>query len=60
MGMATRAACEAIISAEYRLNELDTIVGDGDCGTTLSVAAKGFFFIFISRKNLFLNETMGL
>jgi hypothetical protein len=30
------------------LNELDTIVGDGDCGTTLSVAAKGF------PQNLFL------
>jgi dihydroxyacetone kinase len=50
MGMATRAACEAIISAEHRLNELDTIVGDGDCGTTLSVAAKGFFLIFNYRR----------
>jgi dihydroxyacetone kinase len=32
-------ACEAVIAAEPRITHSDTIVGDGDCGTTLSRGA---------------------
>ncbi|TPX33092.1 hypothetical protein SmJEL517_g03941 [Synchytrium microbalum] len=31
--------CESLISNRDRLNELDRLVGDGDCGSTLSTAA---------------------
>ena len=35
-----RAACEALIAEKDMLNELDFKVGDGDAGTTFSLAAK--------------------
>ncbi len=32
---------DALLAAEGKLNELDNLVGDGDCGTTLSRGASG-------------------
>eukprot|EP01065_Artemidia_motanka_P043924 TRINITY_DN6176_c2_g1_i1.p1 TRINITY_DN6176_c2_g1~~TRINITY_DN6176_c2_g1_i1.p1 ORF type:complete len:599 (+),score=221.91 TRINITY_DN6176_c2_g1_i1:77-1798(+) len=37
---ALRAACESIVAAEPLLTELDTRIGDGDCGTTLKQGAE--------------------
>jgi dihydroxyacetone kinase len=34
------AACQALISSEAELNELDAKVGDGDCGSTLATGAR--------------------
>ncbi|KAI7873811.1 dihydroxyacetone kinase 1 [Lichtheimia hyalospora FSU 10163] len=36
---AIRAATEAVISAEPEITWCDTVLGDGDCGTTLKAAA---------------------
>lgn len=33
--------CDALISEEAKLNELDRGSGDGDCGTTLRAGATG-------------------
>lgn len=33
-------ACDALIAAEPKLTRLDTVAGDGDCGTTLKAAAE--------------------
>lgn len=38
---AIRAAAEAVISAEPEITRCDTVLGDGDCGTTLKAAACG-------------------
>ena len=35
------AASEALIAAEGKLNELDNVAGDGDCGTTMKRGAAG-------------------
>ena len=35
------SVCEALISEEEKLNELDRGSGDGDCGTTLKAGAIG-------------------
>jgi dihydroxyacetone kinase len=32
---------EALIDAEVKLNELDNLSGDGDCGSTLKRGADG-------------------
>lgn len=32
---------DAILAVEAKLNELDNLVGDGDCGSTLARGAKG-------------------
>ena len=32
---------DALLAAEGRLNELDNLAGDGDCGSTLSRGASG-------------------
>lgn len=37
---AARAVAEALVVAKDRLNELDTVSGDGDCGVTLERGAK--------------------
>ncbi|CAG2118081.1 unnamed protein product, partial [Medioppia subpectinata] len=37
---AIELSCKALISSEKHLNELDTELGDGDCGSTLSGASK--------------------
>ncbi|EER04957.1 Dihydroxyacetone kinase, putative [Perkinsus marinus ATCC 50983] len=34
------AACHAVISSENELNNLDSAVGDGDCGSTLAAGAR--------------------
>ncbi|KAF4656647.1 hypothetical protein FOL47_008823 [Perkinsus chesapeaki] len=34
------AACDAVLSSEGELNDLDSAVGDGDCGTTLAAGAR--------------------
>lgn len=39
MRVVVEAACNALIAAEARLTELDSIVGDGDLGVTLSRGA---------------------
>ncbi|RIA89087.1 Dak1 domain-containing protein [Glomus cerebriforme] len=36
---AIKAACDALIQAEPEITKYDTIVGDGDCGTTLKYGA---------------------
>ncbi|CAO3627639.1 unnamed protein product [Mucor hiemalis] len=36
---AIRGAAEAVITAEPRITEYDTVLGDGDCGQTLKTAA---------------------
>lgn len=38
---AIRGALEAVIKAEPRITEYDTVLGDGDCGLTLKTAALG-------------------
>jgi dihydroxyacetone kinase len=38
---AIRGATDAVIQAEPRITEYDTILGDGDCGQTLKTAALG-------------------
>lgn len=35
------AACEELISAEFKLNNLDAEAGDGDCGSTLARGSRG-------------------
>ncbi|CAE6482064.1 unnamed protein product [Rhizoctonia solani] len=35
-----RHACDALIQAEPEITQMDQIVGDGDCGTTLKAGAK--------------------
>lgn len=40
---AIRGATDAVIQAEPRITEYDTILGDGDCGQTLKSAALGKF-----------------
>merc|ERR1719158_2203982 len=35
-----RKACEALIGATAELNELDSKVGDGDCGSTMKQGAE--------------------
>jgi len=32
---------DALLAAEGKLNELDNLAGDGDCGSTLSRGASG-------------------
>lgn len=34
-------ATQAVIAAEPKITEYDTILGDGDCGQTLKTAALG-------------------
>lgn len=41
MEAAIRGAAEAVIEAEPRITDYDTILGDGDCGQTLKTAALG-------------------
>ena len=41
MSKAIRAAAESVIEAEPEVTSFDTILGDGDCGTTLKNAATG-------------------
>ena len=38
---AVTSACEALIAHETELNEFDTQAGDGDCGSTFKLGAKG-------------------
>lgn len=38
---AIRGAANAVIEAEPRITNYDTILGDGDCGQTLKTAALG-------------------
>ena len=38
---AVTSACNALISSEQQLNQFDTQAGDGDCGSTLKLGAKG-------------------
>ena len=40
------AAADALISNASRLDELDSAVGDGDCGSTLATAAKAIKQVF--------------
>jgi dihydroxyacetone kinase len=40
LSLAVKAACDALVTSEAHLNELDRAVGDGDTGSTLSGAAK--------------------
>ncbi len=40
--LCVKTACEALISAESQLNQLDTAVGDSDCGSTLKSGAQGW------------------
>ncbi|KAG8731130.1 Dihydroxyacetone kinase 2 [Ceratobasidium sp. 423] len=37
---AVRGACNALIQAEPEITQMDQIVGDGDCGTTLKAGAE--------------------
>ena len=39
---------DALLAAEAKLNELDNLVGDGDCGTTLSRGATGVKSFLVS------------
>ena len=45
-------ACQALISAEALLNDLDTSAGDGDCGTTLKRGASDVLKSFGNWSNL--------
>ncbi len=36
-----RSACEAVFMAESELTQFDTVMGDGDCGTTFASGARG-------------------
>lgn len=36
-----RSSCEAVFMAESELTQFDTVVGDGDCGTTFANGARG-------------------
>jgi dihydroxyacetone kinase len=40
-----RAGLEAVIAAEAEVTKYDSVVGDGDCGTTLKRGAEGELFI---------------
>ncbi|EGD78840.1 dihydroxyacetone kinase [Salpingoeca rosetta] len=40
LGKAIKGACEALFSGEPELSRLDAIVGDGDCGTTMTEGAR--------------------
>ena len=40
---------DALLAAEAKLNELDNLVGDGDCGTTLSRGATGVKSFLVSN-----------
>lgn len=42
---AIRGATKAVIDAEPRITDYDTILGDGDCGQTLKTAALGKVFL---------------
>lgn len=52
--VAVSAACRSAISAESRITEYDTIVGDGDCGITLKRGAEAVLS-FVSGKSAVLN-----
>ncbi|KAJ7369530.1 hypothetical protein OS493_038311 [Desmophyllum pertusum] len=41
---------DALLTAEGKLNELDNLVGDGDCGTTLSRGGDRIFSFFVAIK----------
>jgi dihydroxyacetone kinase len=38
---ALKRACDALIAAEPDITRMDTVAGDGDCGTTLKAGAEG-------------------
>ena len=40
-----RKVVETLLSKEQELNELDNLVGDGDCGSTLKQGALGKSFL---------------
>jgi len=47
---AVSAACERVIAAEQNINAADSLVGDGDCGTTLARGASAVLhFLTTSR-----------
>ncbi|KAI7888576.1 Dak1 domain-containing protein [Mucor mucedo] len=51
MEAAIRGAAEAVIEAEPRITDYDTVLGDGDCGQTLKTAAQGenSYFLYIIK-----------
>lgn len=46
---AIRGATQAVIDAEPRITDFDTILGDGDCGQTLKTAALGNIYTYIDN-----------
>ena len=52
-------ACEALISCERQLNQLDTGSGDGDCGSTLKRGA-GCLLEKLARKDEDMRTVTGI
>ncbi|KAG8698669.1 Dihydroxyacetone kinase 2 [Ceratobasidium sp. 395] len=47
---AVRRACEGLIRAEPEITQMDQIVGDGDCGTTLKSGAEAVLGVLGDKK----------